>query len=238
MNVLPICETLLSARTEAEFCGVLNSAAGALAFGSFGGFYIPKPVLFTHADRSRSFGNVDPRFEKWLAREACMTDPVMQFCKTSSLPMAWNQDTYLAHSKGHMHEEMAAWGLQSGIVLGFHNANGSHFCIGFDSPDSWEATDAGYFERFAAFNMVAVYAQAAAERLYGYAPEPAPNLTIRELDVLRWTAIGKTASEVGTILNIAEETVNKHAGSAATKLKCHGKLQSVVRAISLGLLQP
>jgi DNA-binding CsgD family transcriptional regulator len=238
MNVLPICETLLAARTEAEFCDALNSAAGSLAFGTFGGFYIPKPAVLARANRSRPFGNIDPRFENWLALEAGLTDPVMQYCKTSSLPMAWNQETYRACGRVHMHEEMAPWGLQSGVALGFHNANGSHFCIGFDSPDPWKAADPGYPERIAAFNMVAVYAQAVAERLYGYAIEPAPSLTIRELEVLRWTADGKTASEVGTILSIADETVNKHLGSAAIKLKCHGKLQCVVRAISLGLLQP
>ncbi|MFD2272861.1 LuxR C-terminal-related transcriptional regulator [Undibacterium arcticum] len=39
-------------------------------------------------------------------------------------------------------------------------------------------------------------------------PEVDVSLSAREIDVLRWTADGKTSSEVGEILYISERTVN------------------------------
>jgi len=43
-------------------------------------------------------------------------------------------------------------------------------------------------------------------------------LTSREIEVLRWTADGKTSGDVGQIMNISERTVNFHVNNAIEKL--------------------
>ncbi len=70
------------------------------------------------------------------------------------------------------------------------------------------------------------------------APESETTLTPREHEVLCWTAEGKTAFEIGMILNISERTVNFHINNVMTKLVVANKLQAVVKAIMTGLLQP
>ena len=63
-----------------------------------------------------------------------------------------------------------------------------------------------------------------------------PALTARETECLRWTAEGKTAWEVGRILQISERTANWHLQAASHKLGCANKIQAVVKAIRIGLL--
>lgn len=67
-------------------------------------------------------------------------------------------------------------------------------------------------------------------------PEAGGSLSARELEVLRWTADGKTAWELGRILGISEQTVARHVGGAVQKLGCVNKVQTVVKALRLGLL--
>jgi DNA-binding CsgD family transcriptional regulator len=47
---------------------------------------------------------------------------------------------------------------------------------------------------------------------------------------------GKTAWEVGTIMNISERTAVLHLQNAMHKLTCINKHQAVLKAIRLGLL--
>lgn len=67
-------------------------------------------------------------------------------------------------------------------------------------------------------------------------PEVQVKLTNREIEVLRWTADGKTSAETSEILSITERTVNFHIANAMAKLNSSSKTAAVVRAVALGLL--
>lgn len=62
------------------------------------------------------------------------------------------------------------------------------------------------------------------------------NLTKREIEVLKWSAAGKTVDEIGSILAVATDTVKFHVKNASRKLDCHNKTQAVAQAAMLGLL--
>lgn len=68
------------------------------------------------------------------------------------------------------------------------------------------------------------------------APEANVVLTPRECEVLCWTGEGKTACEIGQILNISERTVNFHVNNVLLKLNATNKVQAVVKAIAMGLI--
>lgn len=63
-----------------------------------------------------------------------------------------------------------------------------------------------------------------------------PALTPRELEILRWTAIGKTSWQISRILRIAERTVNFHLQGAARKLGTQGRRATCARAVAQGLI--
>lgn len=62
------------------------------------------------------------------------------------------------------------------------------------------------------------------------------HLTSRELEILKWTADGKTSGEIAQILAISSDTVNFHVSNATGKLGTSNKTAAVVRAVMLGLL--
>lgn len=66
--------------------------------------------------------------------------------------------------------------------------------------------------------------------------EPQCQLTVREIEVLRWTADGKSSSEIADILTISDNTVNFHIKNAIKKLRTNNKTAATVRAAVLGLL--
>jgi DNA-binding CsgD family transcriptional regulator len=68
-------------------------------------------------------------------------------------------------------------------------------------------------------------------------PPPAPpRLTQREREVLRWTAEGKTAFEIGIIVGLTERTVNFHIRHVLAKFEATNKTQAAVKATVMGLL--
>ena len=61
-------------------------------------------------------------------------------------------------------------------------------------------------------------------------------LSARELEVVRWTAQGKTSVEIGQILSLSDHTVNAYMMNAIKKLDCVNRTQLVAKAIRLKLI--
>lgn len=61
-------------------------------------------------------------------------------------------------------------------------------------------------------------------------------LTDRQVEVLRWTADGKTSEEIAVILGISKPTVNFHITNAIARLHANNKNSAVARSSRLGVL--
>lgn len=68
-------------------------------------------------------------------------------------------------------------------------------------------------------------------------PERSPSLTKRQLECLSWTEEGKSARDIGQILGISQRTVEEHLALACATLEVRTRLQAVVKARRLGLLE-
>ena len=62
-------------------------------------------------------------------------------------------------------------------------------------------------------------------------------LNDREVEILKWTAEGKTSPEIARLTGLSEHTVNHYATIATKKLGCSNRTQAVVYAIRLGLFK-
>jgi DNA-binding CsgD family transcriptional regulator len=166
------------------------------------------------------------------------SDPVMQHVKRSFRPIIWSRETYAEAGKLDAWEGMAACGLVSGASLAVHLPNGRHLVLSLDWPEEQPAcprrwtTITGEMQLFAAHAVESAFAILAPANDC----DAVPILSRRELEVLQWTAAGKTAWEIGRLLNISEHTVVKHAASASAKLGCANKHQAAVRAVRLKLI--
>ena len=166
-------------------------------------------------------------------------DPVMQHCKRQSVPIIWDQATYVQNGQGDMWEEQSRFGLSHGICLALHMPEGRHFILGVERDQPVSSNAVELTRVVADLQLFAVCAQDAALRiLLPGSPDPAlPSLTPRELEALRWTMEGKTAWEVGSVLGITERTAALHVNNATHKLGCVNKHQAVLKALRLGMLR-
>jgi LuxR family quorum sensing-dependent transcriptional regulator len=84
-----------------------------------------------------------------------------------------------------------------------------------------------------AIQLIALFASSMAHVLSS-PPEAGPHtckLTSREREVLTWVAQGKSAWEIGKILNIDKRTVDNHTQSATRKLGAANRTHAVVVAL-------
>jgi len=165
-------------------------------------------------------------------------DPVLHHCRTQTVPIIWDQSTYVERGAGDVWEHQARFGYRTGIAMALHLPDGKHFVLGVDR-DQPLPDDSDELQRLVAdLQLFAVHAQDTAMRILvppDQQPER-PALTPRELEALRWTMEGKTAWEVGAVLGISERTAVLHVNNAMHKLGCVNKHQAVLKALRLGLI--
>lgn len=65
---------------------------------------------------------------------------------------------------------------------------------------------------------------------------PDQHLSKRELECLKWVALGKTSWETGRILGLSEHTINFHMRNACQKLGADNRLAAVAIALRQGLI--
>ena len=229
--------SVMQARNRDEFRDEVIRFAQRLGFET-----VSAITIIDHGMGKSEFINVDNTpadyVEPYADPSSYRRDPVMQHCKRQSVPIIWDQDTYLAHGAGDLWEQQAGFGYRTGIAMALHMPEGRHFLLGVDR-DQPLPDDSLELQRIVAdLQLFAVHAQEAAVRLLvplALQPER-PSLTPRELEALRWTMEGKTAWEVGAVLGISERTAVLHVNNAMHKLGCVNKHQAVLKALRLGLI--
>jgi len=229
--------SVLESRSRDEFQVKIVNFAKELGFDR-----VSALTVVDHPSGDTEFISIDNAPQSYMAAYSDLQnfkiDPVMQHCKRQSVPIIWDQGTYVTADVGEKWEVQAQHGYETGIALALHMPEGRHFALGVvrDQP---LPSEAGALTRLVAdVQLFAVYAQEAAFRfLVSERSQPeTPGLTPRELEGLKWTMAGKTAWEVGAILGISERTAVLHINNAMHKLGCINKHQAVLKALKLGLI--
>jgi DNA-binding CsgD family transcriptional regulator len=230
-------QSILEVQSRDEFREGIIRFANELDFD-----YVSALTVVDHSLTHSDFINVDNTPQAFADgfwdRSIGRVDPVMQHCKTGTLPIVWDQSTYVASGSADLWEEQAAFGYRTGIALALHFPEGRHFMLGVDRSAGLPKERAELTRVVADLQLFAVHAQDAAQRLFVPAEQrpERPALTRRELEALSWTMEGKTAWELGTILGISERTAVLHIQNAMHKLGTHNKHQAVLKALRLGLI--
>ncbi|RZJ12137.1 MAG: LuxR family transcriptional regulator [Rubrivivax sp.] len=235
MNYQQLIDVGLSDDLE-SFERRLVSTAEALGFPIISGVLLRNSA---GGSQRKIYGNTP---EAYLAsasdQQDARRDPVVEHLRTRTVPVVYNQATYVAAGVGELWETQALYGYRTGIGVKLHLPGEKHFMMGVDREEPLPEPGEKLMQTVAGLQLLAVHAMTAADRLL--TPElrasELPKLTKRELDVLSWTAQGKTAWEVAVILGMSEKTVNFHLGNAMRKLDVTSKHQAVLKCVAAGLL--
>jgi DNA-binding CsgD family transcriptional regulator len=216
-----------------------------VAFSEARGFWsVSATVITDHSPTLREYQYITnasaaymPEFEDL---DAAHVDPVSQHAAVSSMPLVWDQATYVDGGQATLWERQAPSGYRSGIVVAFHLPRGRHFLFGPDCDRPMCGKPSEVKTLVEDILLFAAHAQAAAFELCFHIDPPdqeLPNPTPGELEVLRWSMDGLTRWEVGRKMELSEREVTLRLQRAMRKLECTSTYEAVLRAIKLGLIE-
>jgi DNA-binding CsgD family transcriptional regulator len=223
---LAICETSLFAQVQ--------HAAACLGFEHCAyGLRLPLPLS---SPRMVLLNNYPRRWrERYAEANYIAVDPTVQHARRTQAPLMWNDAVFGAAPE--LWDEAQAHGLKFGWAQSTRDANGIAGMLTLSrSGDSITSQELEHNE--IKMRWLVNVSHLGLSRLL--APklgwDDDPSLTKREVEVLKWTADGKTAGEISDLLSVSENTVNFHVKNAVSKLQSANKTAAVVRAAMLGLL--
>jgi LuxR family transcriptional regulator, quorum-sensing system regulator SolR len=173
--------------------------------------------------------------ERYRSQGYLDIDPTVRHGASNNGPIIWGDETFA--SARNLWDDARDYGLRVGWAQSARDMGGAFGLLSL-SRSADPLTEKELRARRARMFWLVQAAHAGMNKLLRpkLVPEALAELTRREMEVLRWTAEGKTAFEIGQILSISGRTVNFHVNNVCTKLKATNKIQAAVKAITLGLL--
>lgn len=175
--------------------------------------------------------------EKYETSNYVALDPIVQHCNQSVIPIVWN-DQVFANTPAYW-EDVQNQGMLHGISQSVHDPRG--VCSILSLSRSHEPISGSELYEKAAHIIWLCHAlhTAVVEQLLRDSPfRTCGSLSPRETEVLKWSAEGKTASDIAAILSLSERTVNFHVSTAIKKMGVNNKIAAVVHAVMEGLFDP
>lgn len=161
-------------------------------------------------------------------------DPLVSHCKHNVLPIAWNEKTFSAVPDMWAHAQ--TYGLRHGWAQSMHDFHGFFSMIRLARRNG-PVQGREIYEKTPQVLWICHALHTVAAQKYTKSPDfQCPcKLSSRETEILQWSALGKTAADIATILCLSERTVGFHISSAMRKLGVNNKIAAVMSAVKHGL---
>lgn len=236
-KVAAFTEKCLTAATPADITTALNDTLlEAEIFSWYVGPLVHESELPAGAG---FFGMPEGWRQRYAEAHYCDIDPVFQHAKRRGRPTTWGECRERAvygdasHRALRVFQEAEEFDLHDGFImptLGSGRVIGG-VTFGGDRPDLSP-------EGLPSLQLIGTYAYEGLRRFADGFKRVSRRLTKRELEVLRWSAEGKTAWEIGEILTMAERTVRTHQDKIKLKYGVASMVQAAVRAALDGTVSP
>ncbi len=161
-------------------------------------------------------------------------DPIVAHCKRCVLPIVWDQKAF--ETAPGLWSMAQSFGVHLAWTQPVHDFQGVYSMLTL-GRSTGEVTPLELYEKagqvlWLCHAMHAAVAQKYADTTSAHSPS---KLTPRETEILKWSAMGKTASDIATILCLSERTVGFHISSTFKKLGVNNKIAAVLCASKAGL---
>lgn len=163
-------------------------------------------------------------------------DPIMLFALGNLMPESWSniiRRSNLTPKQNKIIGEAKESGLGDGVIIPIHGPGGEFAVLSLTHGENAKQAGSNVELDDDTLHMFALrfHNMVRNRRETGPANIPA-DLTSREIDVLFWTAEGKSSWDISQILGISESTVNFHINSAKRKLGVYSKPHAVAKMFS------
>ncbi|NBB59285.1 LuxR family transcriptional regulator [Pseudomonas sp. ODNR1LW] len=163
-------------------------------------------------------------------------DPIVAHCNQTMLPVLWSEELFCKVPS--MWDALETQGFQHGWSQSVHDDESGLCSILSLARSHCPISSFELYENLGFSVFMGQHLHALAVRSLPKHPAKlaSPHLSLREVDVLKLAADGKTAYESARILNLSARTVNFHVQSAIEKLGVNNKISAVIAAVKGGYL--
>lgn len=238
-------EKLKSAKNLEDLTAQVEDYASEVGFDNFG-FAAKFPPMHHKKDgffaRNNHKNLLSENYAKLRNPECVKTDARAQVSINKLPAGAWRVSGETSYSNRFdfniptmrsQLEQASEFGVRSGITLplSIQNMEWGFLTFSLNSNNSIkdleaQLLDAMHFTSFASSVCELIAGQNRKKH----------KLSMRELEILKWAAVGKTSWEISSIFNITERTVNFHLTNIAKKLGVTGRRAACSVAIARGLI--
>jgi len=181
----------------------------------------------------------------WQSPQLALSSPLTSACRVEAEPFWCNAQGYRTRVSNPLLHALDLSDFQlraltaAALVVPVHLPFGQIGAASFLSPNPDEDDLSQVFAEHA--DTLAIIARAFVQCYFAVTARPRRDmngtaLTKREVECLRWAAVGKTNDEIGMILGLQRTTVRFHIRAASRKLDAVNRDQTLFKAAQLGYL--
>lgn len=172
----------------------------------------------------------------YYKKNYCDHDPILLFALGNLMPEQWST-IIRRHNLTNKQRKVVndGWeaGLRDGVIIPVHGPGGEFGVLSLSHSEGEKQAIQNVELDESVLHMFALRFHTRIRELQAPATgEPPAELTNREIDVLFWTAEGKSSWDISQILGISESTVNFHINSAKRKLGVYSKPHAIAKMYS------
>jgi DNA-binding CsgD family transcriptional regulator len=224
---------LTAARTVKDVASLVGEGARELGFERWA-YGLRLPLPFTRP-RFLTVSNYEARWVKRYWDQGYISiDPTVVHGSRSLVPQVWNARTFVRVPQ--LWEEAQSFGLRIGWAQSCFDGNGRIGMLSIvRSHQQLSEREIRANDPFCRWLANVAHIELS-KRLVRSRADEEISLTPRQIEVLRWTADGKSSGQVAEILGLSEHTVHFHVKNAIARLGAANKVAAATRATRLGLL--
>lgn len=223
-----------SVHSEKEAFSRIETAAKSMGFDHCAyGLRVPWPLT---NPKILLLNNYSAAWQKRYAEAGyLLIDPTVQHGRRSQTPLIWTADVFTGCQQ--LWEDARAHGLSVGWAQSSLDSTGVGGMLSLArshdelTPNELQAKESQmhWLVNIAHLTLSRVLIEKTthSQRIA---------LTPREIEVMKWTADGKSAQEIADILNVTKHVIDFHIKNAINKLQTANKTAAVVKGAMLGLL--
>ncbi|MBD9462529.1 helix-turn-helix transcriptional regulator [Pseudomonas sp. Pdm06] len=233
LNLIQEVENNIPGKSHEEYTEILGWIFSKLGLEKFAYVHL-EPMPFDNSKVSIHSNYPAEWVDTYRKNSLHKSDPVMANTAITAMPFFWDEIPQEIDNNPEIFDQSASYGIKQGFTVPIHEPGRSFGSVHLSSEEN--DPDFPTIVRENIFIIQTLSFIANQHRPAETVVESTLKLSPREIEFLRWLALGKNYKEIGLIMNITERTVKFHAKQMTEKMECTNVKQAMFKAAQLNLI--